>query len=663
MNGGGSPQGCDHVTSKPLRPKELLSNEADGEEVGMGQESCRPCGAEVTGVEEEETEDGSRRPKMKKRPHEPTRMEIEEHRVTHLPYRSWCPECVKARGKEDGHGQEEGRERGVPRVHIDYWFMRDSPGSELVPVASMKEDENKMFKAHVVPAKGNVDMAAERLVKDMEEMGLNDKAMLKSDQEPALLDLVNAMVKKRKHAVTLKEKAKARDSQSNGYAERAVQSVEGMTRTLKLNLERNLGRHVPCAHPVMMWLVEHSAEVLNRYLVGRDGKTAYEKLKGKKYRGEMYEFGIAVLHRHPGKPEGGRMTARWDDGIWLGKTVGSDEHIIASADGKIVRCRSITRKPESESWNAENIMKIKVTPWHLKGYISDKEEKEDETEERHVQVHRAEDPEVPVREMGSGGLNPEALVPEPVIRSSVPRDLYVKPQHLRDYEYTKGCRKCDAMKEGDSSYASRSHSSACRQRIRERLEESAAGQRELQQGQERQERFLAEEVERVDGEAKGKRVRIEVSSEDQGNGPTTTSSSSTSGKPTTSTTSPTTPTTSSSGDQEESEDTAMETEDDSRTTTIKTSITDSGNNMSVDRQSNKRGRDEKDDEEEHERPTHFRTTEDAGNINSIYTTDGHDLRGGRSEVSRGRSLFTSENKRSSKATRYERRMEHRHWSS
>ena len=33
----------------------------------------------------------------------PTQVEIEEHNATHLPHRSCCPICVKARGNEDAH--------------------------------------------------------------------------------------------------------------------------------------------------------------------------------------------------------------------------------------------------------------------------------------------------------------------------------------------------------------------------------------------------------------------------------------------------------------------------------------------------------------------------------------------------------------------------------
>ena len=130
---------------------------------------------------------------------------------------------------------------------------------------------------------GNVDMVAEKIKQDIEDMGHREEVTLKSDQEPALLDLVNAIGRVR-GGVTHKEKAKARDSQSNGVAERAVQSVEGMVRTMKIDLEEKLGTQVPCAHPIMSWMVEHAAETLNRYLVGEDGKTAYERLRGKKSR-------------------------------------------------------------------------------------------------------------------------------------------------------------------------------------------------------------------------------------------------------------------------------------------------------------------------------------------------------------------------------------------
>eukprot|EP00971_Amphidinium_carterae_P243151 4828645-Amphidinium_carterae.3 len=37
-------------------------------------------------------------PRQLRQPAQPTKQEQEEHRIKHLPYKSWCPICVKAKG-------------------------------------------------------------------------------------------------------------------------------------------------------------------------------------------------------------------------------------------------------------------------------------------------------------------------------------------------------------------------------------------------------------------------------------------------------------------------------------------------------------------------------------------------------------------------------------
>ena len=64
-------------------------------------------------------EDVTRNPPVRvaRNPGDLTDKEVEEHNVTHLPHRSWCPVCVKARGKEEAH--KKVREQGeVPTVSI-----------------------------------------------------------------------------------------------------------------------------------------------------------------------------------------------------------------------------------------------------------------------------------------------------------------------------------------------------------------------------------------------------------------------------------------------------------------------------------------------------------------------------------------------------------------
>ena len=51
------------------------------------------------------------------------------------------------------------------------------------------------------------------------------------------------------------------ESQSNGFAERAVLSIEEMIRTHKIALEVRLGEKVNITHPGIGWLIEHCEDI------------------------------------------------------------------------------------------------------------------------------------------------------------------------------------------------------------------------------------------------------------------------------------------------------------------------------------------------------------------------------------------------------------------
>ena len=94
-------------------------------------------------------------------PTQPTRKEIQEHVLTHLPPRSWCRHCLRERGTNLPHfrSKTEG-EHVVPTVSIDYFFMGPSGQEEAQGVLSklaVKSDESRMTFAHVVERKGPVD--------------------------------------------------------------------------------------------------------------------------------------------------------------------------------------------------------------------------------------------------------------------------------------------------------------------------------------------------------------------------------------------------------------------------------------------------------------------------------------------------------------------------
>ena len=49
------------------------------------------------GIEGEEAEEEAKAPRKAREPGEPTDEERRRHETTHLPFRSWCPYCVRGR--------------------------------------------------------------------------------------------------------------------------------------------------------------------------------------------------------------------------------------------------------------------------------------------------------------------------------------------------------------------------------------------------------------------------------------------------------------------------------------------------------------------------------------------------------------------------------------
>ena len=66
-------------------------------------------------------------------------------------------------------------------------------------------------------------------------------------------------------------------------------------------LESNICEDIPVTHCIMEWLLENSVDVINKYQIGEYGKSAYERVKGRAYRGEVMELCTPVMHRVSGK--------------------------------------------------------------------------------------------------------------------------------------------------------------------------------------------------------------------------------------------------------------------------------------------------------------------------------------------------------------------------
>ena len=308
----------------------------------VGVDEVSVDGDENPGSDEEEA--GNRMTKKMADPMKPKAEEIEEHEKTHLPYRSWCRHCVRGRGKEAPHlASKEGP--GLPEYHMDYGFFGEEgePG-KTVPVLVVRERSTRMTMAAAVPTKTTRAYIARRVVAFMKEVGNEyGDIVVKSDQEPAITSIVAEVGRVRaaggggRYVV---ENSPVRSSASNGVVERAIQSVAQQTRVFKGALEATRGAKIPSKHYVIPWVVEYAGFLLNRFEVGSDGKTAYERCKGKRAKTSGIEFGEAILWRR--RPVGGalaKLTCLWEDGVfsWGARPLGR------------IHCRRCERSVEDEN--------------------------------------------------------------------------------------------------------------------------------------------------------------------------------------------------------------------------------------------------------------------------------------------------------------------------
>ena len=133
-----------------------------------------------------------------------------------------------------------------------------------------------------------------KVVGDLDATGFR-RAVLRTDQEPSIIKLFKE-VKAAWSGDLIMEEAMKGDSDTNGPAEVAVKVVEGLTRTYKLALERRCSCVVRDTMAVMTWIVAWAALMHRRYMLGTDGLSAYQRLKGKRPGRPIVEIGERVLY-------------------------------------------------------------------------------------------------------------------------------------------------------------------------------------------------------------------------------------------------------------------------------------------------------------------------------------------------------------------------------
>ena len=303
-------------------------------------------------------------------PHQPTQREIEEHEVSHLPFRSWCSACVRGRAKSQAHHLVDHKDdEAIPTISVDYGFMgkegelgAKEVGSSLLPILIVKDRRSKAIWSVPVPAKGTTHpYPARALVNILDSMGYK-RVILKSDQEASIKALCE-VVKNGWRGEVVPENSPKYESPSNGEVERAVQEIQGIATTFKEAVEQRIGTSLAKELPILAWIILYAGVVYRLFHKGapHDGKTPYQRLKGKQWKAPLPPFGEVIEYRRK-TPK--KYDAKWQKGLYIGLREQSGEKIVSSADGqKTFVVQSIRRKPPAERWDGDMLKAVVGVPW------------------------------------------------------------------------------------------------------------------------------------------------------------------------------------------------------------------------------------------------------------------------------------------------------------
>ena len=329
-------------------------------------------------------------------PFKPSAKGIAEHNITHLHYRDWCPICVRACGVSAPHFKDVDRsEHAVPAVCADYCLVCRDPKledeadddddvveepeedsereatarKERATILNVKDVLTGCLRPHLVPRKGvaGCSWIAREVAKDLALWGHNN-CIFKSDQERSIVAVYNEVAQLHVPYRLIPENSPKGDSQANGVIERGNRSLKNQIRVFLFAREAYLNKKIDLRHNIVAWIIQHAGFVLTHYQVGKDGRTAYERLKGKKMNIELCKLGKKIFYM-PLKVGNGLASAeaRYKTGVWLGVDEKTSEIFVGTPDGDVVKARSTKRRPDEDRWDAELIQNITGFPWNLSG--------------------------------------------------------------------------------------------------------------------------------------------------------------------------------------------------------------------------------------------------------------------------------------------------------
>ena len=238
-------------------------------------------------------------------------------------------------------------------------------------------------------------------------------------------------------------------------------------------------------------MCECSTQVLNRLEVAKDGRTAYERCKGKSAKMLGLEFGEKLLWKH--RPRGNfqeKLNPKWSDGVYLGFKVQSQEIIIMDMETeKIKYTRTARRVPEEDRWSLSNVDLVKVVPWNFGAGDEEADGEIPEFDAKHGPATR-----LTAAEMEEIAARPD---------QHIAHKAHLKKEDFMKYGYTERCGGCSAMLRGMKAQP---HSDSCRRRMENLLKDDVRVKNAKVRKDERDKKVQEEEPREEDAAAKRRKL-------------------------------------------------------------------------------------------------------------------------------------------------------------
>ena len=403
--------------------------------------------------------------KVRTQPVQPSKKEVEEHEVTHYPYRSWCRYCVAASGRRDKHASvSQNADDEIACIACDYGFFtskedEEKPKEELekkyTPFLATIDEKTKSTFGDVVHRKGADDWSIKVLLEHIVDLG-HPKIKLRSDGErpiKALLAQVAAELK-RKGVTVVPDQTPMGDSQAGGVQEAAVKTVKDKTRCIWLQfcemhgIKAETGNH---RHQLLPWAVRYAGQLHTRTVKGADGRTGWQRTKGgwRDYPRKAIKWGEKVQYVEGGAKMKPQLEGKFaSEGIFLGFIERTEEYIIGTPEG-CVKTKDVHRLRPDEASDPVLVTSVRGKPWQMTPSMPREAAPED------LPVRIVVEPEIPISEL--------PVRAEVSATSRRPYRVSVRKNvELEKYGFTQECRGCIHSAAG---LAAREHSEECRARI------------------------------------------------------------------------------------------------------------------------------------------------------------------------------------------------------